>query len=106
MQVHTKRFIIRYEKYFKTLKVRCNYDCFGSKFQLIVNMKHGEIGPLAQNHATVENRPDREESKLLLRMEEQNALEIARKHNLVIPKNVQVCMHLSFSLRNLWYINV
>jgi len=58
--------------------------------QLIVNMKHGEIGPLAQNHATVENRPDREESKLLLRLGEQNALEIARKHNLVIPKNVQL----------------
>lgn len=55
--------------------------------QLIVNMKRGETGPLAQNHAMVENRPDREESKLLLRLGEQNALEIARKHNLAIPKN-------------------
>ena len=91
---------------FNTLKVRCNYHCFGLKFQLIVNMKHGETGPLAQNHAMVENRPDREESKLLLRLGEQNALEIARKHNLAIPKNAPVCMHLSFSLKKYGNINV
>ena len=79
---------------------------FSSKFQLIVNMKRGETGPLAQNHAMVENRPDREESKLLLRLGEQNALEIARKHNLAIPKNAPVCMHLSFSLKKYGNINV
>ena len=32
VQVYTKRFMIRYEKYFNTLKIRCNYHCFGSKF--------------------------------------------------------------------------
>ena len=103
VQVHTKRFTISYKKgYFNTLKVRCNYHCFGLKFQLIVNMKHGETGTLAQNHAMVENRPDREESKLLLRLGEQNAVGIVRKHNLAIPKNVRVCMHLSYSLKILW----
>jgi hypothetical protein len=60
---------------------------------LTVSLLTGETLPRVQNHVMVELRPGKEVSKQLLPLAELNAPEIPRKHNLAIPKIVQLTVN-------------